>query len=97
MVRVDAVCADYEVDDTTKKIVFGDRRPQPFTEYWTFQRGVGVKTSGTDGTFEKKCPNCGGPLTVNAVGECTYCKAAVTSGKFDWVLSRIEQAEDVSL
>jgi predicted lipid-binding transport protein (Tim44 family) len=97
MVRVDATCGDYEIDETTSKIVFGDRRPQPFTEYWTFQRGVGVKTTGADGTFEKRCPNCGGPLAVNAVGECTYCKAAVTSGKFDWVLSRIEQAEDVSL
>ena len=97
MVRIDATCADYEIDETTGKIVFGDRRPESFTEYWTFQRGVGVKTSGKSGTLEKQCPNCGAPLKVNAVGECDYCKAAVTSGKFDWVLSRIEQPEDVSL
>jgi hypothetical protein len=28
---------------------------------------------------------------LNQIGECRYCKAAVTSGKFDWVVSRIEQ------
>jgi predicted lipid-binding transport protein (Tim44 family) len=97
MVRIDATCADYEIDETTGRIAFGDKRPEPFTEYWTFQRGVGVATTGKAGTLEKQCPNCGAPLNVNAVGECTYCKAAVTSGKFDWVLSRIEQPEDVAL
>jgi predicted lipid-binding transport protein (Tim44 family) len=97
MVRVNATCGDYEVDETSGKIVFGDRRPEPFEEYWTFQRGVGVQTTGKAGTLEKQCPNCGAPLKVTAIGECTYCKAAVTSGKFDWVLSRIEQPEDVSL
>jgi predicted lipid-binding transport protein (Tim44 family) len=97
MVRIDATCADYEINDVTGHVEFGNKIPQPFTEYWTFQRGVGVKTSEKAGTFEKHCPNCGAPLAVNAIGECTYCKAAVTSGKFDWVLSRIEQAEDVAL
>jgi len=97
MVRIDATCADYEIDETTGRIAFGDKRPESWTEYWTFQRGVGVATTGKAGTLEKQCPNCGAPLNVNAVGECTYCKAAVTSGKFDWVLSRIEQPEDVAL
>jgi hypothetical protein len=97
MVLIEATCADYEIDETTGRIVFGDRRPESFSEDWTFQRGVDVKTSGKPGTLEKHCPNCGAPLNVNAVGECTYCKAAVTSGKFDWVLSRIEQPEDVAL
>jgi len=27
------------------------------------------------------------------VGTCTYCQAKVTTGEFDWVLSRIEQDE----
>jgi hypothetical protein len=26
-------------------------------------------------------------------GNCTHCSARVTSGDFDWVLSRIEQDE----
>jgi predicted lipid-binding transport protein (Tim44 family) len=97
MVRIAATCADYEIDETTGRIAFGDKRPESWEEYWTFQRGVGVATTGKPGTLEKQCPNCGAPLNVNAVGECTYCKAAVTSGKFDWVLSRIEQPEDVAL
>jgi len=30
---------------------------------------------------------------VNMAGYCEYCKAKVTSGEFDWVLSKIEQDE----
>jgi predicted lipid-binding transport protein (Tim44 family) len=94
-VRIDASCADYEIDEASGKMVFGSQTSEPFTEYWTFQRAVGVKTGPTS-LLDKQCPNCGAPLDVNQIGECKYCKAAVTSGKFDWVLSRIEQAEDVS-
>jgi predicted lipid-binding transport protein (Tim44 family) len=92
-VRIDATCADYEVDEGTQRVVFGDKTPRPFTEYWTFQRAVGTKT-GAHALFDKVCPNCGAPLDVNQLGECKYCKAAVTSGRFDWVLSRIEQEEE---
>jgi predicted lipid-binding transport protein (Tim44 family) len=94
-VRVDATCADYEVDETTGKVVFGDRTPRSFAEFWTFQRGVGAKT-GAKGLLDKVCPNCGAPLDVTQIGECRFCKAAVTSGQFDWVLSRIEQQEEFS-
>jgi hypothetical protein len=44
--------------------------------------------------LDKVCPNCGAPLEINQIGECKYCKAAVASGRFDWVLSRIEQEDD---
>jgi hypothetical protein len=27
------------------------------------------------------------------IGECRFCKVAVTSGKFDWVVSRIGQED----
>lgn len=93
--RIEATCADYEVDETSGRIVFGDRTPQTFVEYWTFQRSVDARSGGAD-LLDKRCPNCGAPLQVNQVGECRYCSAAVTSGKFDWVLSRIEQAEEYS-
>jgi predicted lipid-binding transport protein (Tim44 family) len=92
-VRVTATCADYEVDEQTGKMIFGSRDPSQFTEYWTFQRSVGVQTTSRS-TLDKVCPNCGAPLEINQVGECRYCKAAVTSGRFDWVLSRIEQEDD---
>jgi predicted lipid-binding transport protein (Tim44 family) len=92
-VRVSASAADFEVD-SSNRIVFGDRTVRPFTEDWTFQRSVGVATADKPGTLENTCPSCGAPISLNQVGECRYCRAAVTSGKFDWVVSRIEQDED---
>ena len=91
-VRVQAAAADFEVDDAGK-IVFGDRTSRPFMEDWTFQRSIGVATSNKPGTLENTCPRCGAPVALNQIGECRYCKAAVTSGKFDWVVSRIEQED----
>ena len=96
-VRIDASAMDYEVDDQTGKEVFavgGKKADRPFTEYWTFQRSAGAKTLVSGGVTEKKCPNCGAPLEVNETGDCKYCGAAVTSGKFDWVLSKIDQANE---
>jgi len=92
-VRIGATCADYETDETSGAIVFGDRTPRPFVEFWTFQRGIAAKT-GAPGLNSKTCPNCGAPLNLNQIGQCTYCGAAVMSGQFDWVLSRIEEAEE---
>jgi predicted lipid-binding transport protein (Tim44 family) len=91
-VRITAASADYEVDNTGR-VIFGDRSVRPFTEDWTFQRSVGVATSSKAGTLENTCPSCGAPLALTQIGECRYCKAAVTSGKFDWVVSRIEQED----
>jgi predicted lipid-binding transport protein (Tim44 family) len=91
-VRITAAAADYEVD-SSNKIVFGDRQVRPFTEDWTFQRSVGVITSNKPGTLENTCPSCGAPIALTQIGECRYCKAAVTSGKFDWVVSRIDQED----
>ena len=93
-VRVDASAKDYDIDDRTGKKTSGDSHDTPFTEFWTFSRSAGTKTLVSGGIIEKKCPNCGAPLEVNATGECKYCNQPVTSGKFDWVLSRIDQAGD---
>lgn len=94
-VRITAECADYEIDKNGT-IVFGDRSVRPFTEEWTFQRSVGVATSNKPGTLEKTCPSCGAPIVLTQIGQCRYCKAAVTSGKFDWVLSHIEQEDEAA-
>ena len=40
------------------------------------------------------CPNCGAPLDINRTGNCNQCQAEITSGDFDWVLSKIEQDDD---
>ncbi len=93
-VKLDATAADYEVDERTGEVVFGSRTPAPFTEYWTFERTAGVVTPENGGLLDQVCPNCGAPLNISEIGECEYCNAAVTSGRFDWVLARIDQADE---
>lgn len=90
-VRVFASCLDYTLD-ADGSVVAGTRdKRRDYSEYWTFIRGVATKgTARSDGA----CPSCGGPLTgINMAGKCGSCGAKVTSGEFDWVLSRIEQDE----
>jgi DNA-directed RNA polymerase subunit RPC12/RpoP len=80
---------DYTIDAKSGQVVGGDpRRDRAYTEYWTLIRGAGAR--GKPST-EKTCPNCGAPLAINMAGECEHCGAKVTSGRFDWVLSEIEQ------
>ncbi|MGI5865618.1 MAG: TIM44-like domain-containing protein [Myxococcales bacterium] len=89
-VRVVASCIDYVVTDDGRHLSGSKSRPRRFTEYWTFIRGA--KRKGPAGC-ELKCPSCGAPLSINQAGHCEYCQAKVTTGEFDWVLSRIEQDE----
>ncbi|MBN8229541.1 TIM44-like domain-containing protein [Corallococcus macrosporus] len=89
--RVYAVSLDYTVRDGDGQVVGGSRnRERAYSEYWTLIRGRGVH--GKPST-QKQCPSCGAPLSINMAGHCTHCQARVTSGEFDWVLSRIEQDE----
>lgn len=90
-VRLYASSLDYTVSDANNQIVSGNRTtPRKYTEYWTMIRGRGAKGPPK---LDKSCPNCGAPLDVTMVGVCNYCKVKVTTGQFDWVLSRIEQDE----
>jgi hypothetical protein len=71
------------------RVVGGDpRRDRRYSEYWTLIRGAGVRGAPR---ADKVCPSCGAPLAVSMAGNCEYCNTLVTSGDFDWVLSRIEQ------
>lgn len=90
-VRLYATGLDYTVSDDNNRVVSGSSsRERAYSEYWTLVRGTGRNTpTHTD----KTCPNCGAPLSINMAGHCEYCQAKVTSGEFDWVLSRIEQDE----
>lgn len=87
-VRVFATGLDYTLDARGSVIAGSKTRERPYTEYWTFLRARGK--SGASRT-DPVCPNCGAPLKVNAAGHCDYCRAKITTGEFDWVLSRIEQ------
>jgi len=62
-----------------------------WSEYWTFVRYCKAKPAAA--RADLNCPNCGAPLKVNAVGICEFCGGKITSGEFDWVLSKIEQDE----
>lgn len=90
-VRITAACADYDVDDNSGKVVRGNKRVEQWAEDWTFQRSSSATTKPAGGTLSAKCPNCGAPLDLDLSGECKYCKAPVSSGKYDWVLARIAQ------
>jgi predicted lipid-binding transport protein (Tim44 family) len=90
-VRVWATSLDYTLADEGGRVVSGSRsRERKYTEYWTLIRSS-VRKGPT--RTERVCPNCGAPLDINMAGICKYCKAKVTVGDFDWVLSRIEQDE----
>ncbi len=62
-----------------------------WSEYWTFIRNRNAQP--LPARVDLNCPNCGAPLKVNVTGICEFCGGKVTSGEFDWVLSRIEQDE----
>ncbi len=87
-VRLFATGHDFTVD-AKDHVVGGSRQTlRPYTEYWTFLR---ASTRRGPVTATPTCPNCGAPLAISDVGDCTHCGVAVENGSFDWVLSKIEQ------
>jgi hypothetical protein len=90
-VRLYGTGLDYVVRDADGKVARGSTsRERAYTEYWTFVRSAARQ--GPTRTAPE-CPSCGAPLAVGMAGDCRYCRAKVTTGEFDWVLSRIEQDE----
>jgi len=88
-VRVHASSLDYTVRDRDEEVVAGSKSERRrYTEYWTLVRGAATKGAAR---VEKTCPKCGGELKIAMAGTCEFCSAKVSSGEFDWVLSRIEQ------
>jgi predicted lipid-binding transport protein (Tim44 family) len=89
-VRIAASGSDYDADDKGK-FIKGNRDWTQWAEDWVLQRSSQATTKADGGTMSHKCPNCGAPLDVDLAGVCSYCKAPVMSGKYDWVLTRIDQ------
>lgn len=90
-VRVWATGLDYTMSDDGRMLSGSRNKERAYSEYWTFVRGS--RPTGKPTKTSPECPNCGAPLKVGMTGNCEYCKVKVTSGEFDWVLSRIEQDE----
>jgi hypothetical protein len=89
--RIWAEGYDYTVDQNGKVMSGSNRRLRRWSEYWTFIRHRSAPPSHA--RADLNCPNCGAPLKVNASGICEFCGGKMTSGEFDWVLSKIEQDE----
>ena len=69
----------------------GETYPWDWTEDWIFQRPSSLVT-GVPGTItSERCPNCGASVNVDITSICPYCDAAVISGKFGWLLTRIDR------
>ncbi len=80
---------DFTVRGQTGEVVAGSKhRERAYSEYWTFIRSASRKGGAKS---EPACSNCGAPLKITMAGACEHCGAHVTSGEFDWVLSKIEQ------
>jgi len=89
--RIWAEGYDYTVDSSGQVVSGSRQRLRRWSEYWTFIRARGAKPAAA--RADLNCPNCGAPLKVNATGICEFCGGKITSGDFDWVLSKIEQDE----
>jgi predicted lipid-binding transport protein (Tim44 family) len=87
--RLWATGIDYVINTDSGRVLRGSKsKERPYSEYWTLIRSAGKQ--GKPQTTAV-CNNCGAPLKINMAGECEHCGAHVTSGEFDWVLSKIEQ------
>ncbi|MEO0604641.1 MAG: Tim44-like domain-containing protein, partial [Myxococcota bacterium] len=91
-VRLWGAMRDSIVDERGRVVGGNAHIPREFSEYWTFLRSAG--TDGTSKGDAPGCPSCGAPLDrVAETGICGYCDSKITTGRFDWVLTRIEQPE----
>ncbi len=80
---------DFVVRKRDGHVVRGSRgKERPYSEYWTLIRSSARKGAPR---ADRNCGNCGAPADVGMAGACTHCGAHLTSGDFDWVLSKIEQ------
>ena len=89
--RIGAQGYDYTVDEHGRVVSGSKSKLRHWSEYWTFIRSRNAKPGPAKADLN--CPNCGTPLKVNNAGICEFCGGKMTSGEFDWVLSRIEQDE----
>src|SRR6266478_4576306 len=92
--RIFAQGYDYTVNQGGQVVAGSNKNLRKWSEYWTFVRYSKAKPAAS--RADLNCPNCGAPLKVNATGICEFCGGKITSGEFDWVLSKIEQDESYS-
>lgn len=80
---------DYTLETGNSRIVSGSAtQERAYSEYWTLIRGTQARGAPRETAV---CPNCAAPLQTSMAGVCEHCSQHVTSGEFDFVLSKIEQ------
>ncbi len=86
--NLDASVFDYTTEDSTGKVVNGDKNRRYNRIYeLRFKRAKGVKSkSGEIQKSVTNCPNCGAPTHVTSSGACDYCGSVITTGDYGWVL-----------
>lgn len=93
-VRMRAAGTDVFLDAAGERLGGGPAHRRTFSEYWTFLRTGGAR--GAHAGDVARCPACGAPRDrIGARGVCGYCEARIVGGEHDWILSRIEQDEEV--
>ncbi len=97
-IRARARDADVPVDWSEAKAhaAAGHAEAQPFLEVWSLVRKPGVQSARDSALAARACPSCGAPFDGGAASTCSYCKAVVNSGAYDWVLAEITQAVEVT-
>ncbi|MGE7119642.1 SPFH domain-containing protein [Peribacillus sp. NPDC046944] len=91
-VYIKARMNDYVIDDHTKKVLKGNPDRDIHMSYiWTLIRKETVLTETQKEKYDvTQCPNCGANVSINASGQCEYCDSVISSGEYDWVLSKIK-------
>ena len=94
-IRVTAqVCDDdapANFSDVQAQVLAKKKKPEQFTEVWSFVRKPGAQTRVEGDVSQGKCPNCGAEFSGGAANTCEFCGAIVNSGHYDWVLAEITQ------
>jgi ribosomal protein L37AE/L43A len=87
-VRIYAQGRDHTVDDGGRVVAGSKSEMRQWSEYWTL-----IRTRSANAGGKVACPNCGAPVAVGNTGICEFCGGKLTTGEFDWLLSKIEQDE----
>ena len=86
---------DCVVNETTHQLVSGTRERSDHVEDWSFERSRDPDL--LEQARVPKCPNCGGPLTVDGDGQCGFCHAVVPGAKTDWLVAAIGHPSEASV
>jgi hypothetical protein len=86
-VGIDGSAGVAGVHEDSGQPLFGDGRPMPLTEYWTWARAPGGHTVVESAAL---CPNCGAPAGSDSA-LCHYCGAALPGPLQGWILVRVDE------